>query len=76
MTLPEGVSFYGDPVETVNVHVSLRDVDTVQLNATNISLENVPETAVIDLETTSLEITVRAQKDKLKDVDPIILKFL
>lgn len=69
VTLPEGVSFYGDPVETVNVHVSLRDVDTVQLNATNISLENVPETAVIDLETTSLEITVRAQKDKLKDVD-------
>lgn len=69
VTLPEGVDFYEDPVETVNVHVSLRDIDTVQLEVTNISLENVPETAVVDLETTSLEITVRAQLNKLKDVD-------
>ena len=36
---------------------------------TNISLENVPETAVVDLETTNLEVTVRGQTDKLTNVD-------
>lgn len=70
VTLPEGVSFYDEVVETVNVHVSFRDVNTTQLSVTNISLENVPETAVVDLETTNLEITVRGQSDKLKNVDP------
>lgn len=70
LTLPEGVSFVGDPVETVNVHISLRGIDTTQVTVTSISLENVPETAEIDLETTNLEIMVRSQTDKLKSVDP------
>ncbi len=69
LTLPEGVSFYEEEVETVNVHVSFRDIDTIQLAVTNISLENVPETAVVDLETTNLEVTVRGQTDKLTNVD-------
>ena len=69
LELPEGVRFYEESVDTVNVHVSLRDIDTTQVTVTNISLENVPETAVIDLETTNLEITVRGQKEKLKNLN-------
>lgn len=69
LKLPEGVSFYEESVETVNVHVSFRDIDTTQVTVTNISLENVPETAVVDLETTNLEITVRGQKEKLKNLN-------
>lgn len=69
LELPEGVRFYEESVDTVNVHVSLRDIDTTQVTVTNILLENVPETAVIDLETTNLEITVRGQKEKLKNLN-------
>ena len=69
LILPEGVSFYDEVVEQVNVHISFRDITTTQITVSNILLENVPEKAVVELETPNLEIMIRGQTDKLKNVD-------
>ena len=69
LILPEGVSFYDEVVEQVSVHISFRDIATTQITVSNILLENVPEKAVVELETPNLEIMIRGQTDKLKNVD-------
>ncbi len=68
LTLPEGIEFADEVTETVDVYVYFRDIDTTKVTVKNITLENAPEGVVIDLETSSLDVTVRGNRDKLKNV--------
>jgi hypothetical protein len=68
-TLPEGVSFAGDEIETAAAHVYFRGVDVREVNVTNITLINIPEGTNPVLETPNLEIKVRATTDKLRSIN-------
>ena len=68
LTLPENVDFYEDVVETVDVYVYFRDVETTVFTVNDITLENVPEDVNLELLTNSLDVTVRSNKDSLKNL--------
>lgn len=69
IVLPEGVTST-EELEEAHYFISFKDIDTAQLNVTNIDILNPPDNVVIEIESMLVVVTVRGPKESLKSLSP------
>ncbi len=68
ISLPEGVSFSGNTIPSVDAIVKLDGILSTQISVTEFELKNAPDDLDVVVETINVIITVRGTEDSLKDL--------
>lgn len=70
IVLPEGVKFMDPDVETANVTVKFPNLGTRTLTVSDIQALNVPEGMEVEFLTKTLNVTIRGDKNLIKNIVP------